>query len=106
MLRSTTPDGVLKEMWVYLMVYNQVRLAMLDAARRQGIPPDRISFIDALDALRHRPLRIPLLRLIVNPHRPGRTEPRAIKRRKDRYTMLTRPRDQLRKPLGITTLAA
>jgi len=105
-LRSTTVDGVLKEMWAYLIVYNQVRLAMLDAARRQGVPPDRISFIDALHALRHRPHEVAWLPLIVNPNRPGRDQPRVIKRRKDRYTMMTKPRDQLRKALEITRVAA
>lgn len=105
-LHCTTREGVLKELWVHLMVYNRVRLAMLDAARRQGVPPDRISFIDALDVLRHRPIDAPDLPLIVNPRRPGRHEPRVIKRRKDRYTYLTKPRDQLRQQLGISRHAA
>jgi hypothetical protein len=42
-LRSRTPEGVEKELWMYLIVYNRVRLAMLDAAARQGAPPDRVS---------------------------------------------------------------
>jgi hypothetical protein len=80
---------------------------MLDAAARQGVASDRISFIDALDAWRHRGLRAAVtLDLIVNPLRPGRHEPRVIKRRKDRYTYMTRPRDELRKALGITRKAA
>jgi IS4 transposase len=44
-LRSKSPDGVLKDLWVSLIVYNQVRLFMLDAAERRGVPPDRLSFI-------------------------------------------------------------
>jgi hypothetical protein len=106
-LRSKSADGVQKELWVYLIVYNQVRLFMLDAAARQGVPPDRISFIDALDALRRRgPIVAVTITLVVNPHRPGRHEPRVIKRRKDRYTYMTRPREELRKALGITSKAA
>jgi len=105
-LRSTTRDGVLKELWVYLIVYNRVRLVMLDAAARQGVEPDRISFIDTLDALRYHPADVPRLRLAVNPHRPGRHEPRVIKRRRDRYPMMTRPREQLRQTLGIVRLVA
>ena len=102
-LHSKTVPGVQKELWIYLIVYNQVRLIMLDAAERQGVPPDRISFIDALDTLRHRGLIVAVaLTLVVNPLRPGRHEPRVIKRRKDRYTYMTKPREELRKTLGIT----
>lgn len=106
-LRCKSVDGVLKELGVYVIVYNRVRLLMLEAARRQGVAPDRVSFADALDALRHRrPRALASLLLRVNPLRPGRCEPRVIKRRKDRYTYLTRPRDQLRQLLGITRVAA
>jgi hypothetical protein len=106
-LRCKTRDGVLKDLWVYAMVYNRVRLLMLDAAQRQGVPPDRVSFIDALDALRHRrPRTLLSLALRVNPLRPQRCEPRVIKRHKDRYTYMTRPRDELRQLLGITRVAA
>src|SRR5690606_15386402 len=84
-LRCKTVDGVRKELWMYLIVYNQVRLLMLDAAQRQRVPPDRISFIDALEVLRHRGPRVAaMLMLVVNPHRSGRHEPRVIKRRRDR----------------------
>ena len=106
-LRCKTVEGVRKELWMYLIVYNQVRLFMLGTAERQGVPPDRISFIDALEALRqHGPTAAAMLKLVVNPHRPGRHEPRVIKRKKDRYTYMTRPRDELRKTLGITRFAA
>ena len=85
----------------------QVRLVMLDAAERQGVAPDRISFIDALDVVRHRGLLAAMaLALVVNPLRPARHEPRVIKRRKDRYTYMTKPREELRKALGITTIEA
>jgi hypothetical protein len=104
-LRCRSVDGVLKELWVYVMVYNRVRLLMLEAALRQGVEPDRVSFIDALDALRHRRDTPPLILLLL-PLRPGRCEPRVIKRPKDRYRYLTRPRDKLRQELGITHVAA
>jgi hypothetical protein len=106
MLRSKTVQGVQKELWMYLIVYNQVRLFMLDAAKRQGVSPNRISFIDALDVVRHRNLIVAVaVTLIVNPLRPGRDEPRVIKRRKDRYRYMTKPREILRKTLGITKMA-
>lgn len=105
-LHSQSVDGVLKELWVYLIVYNQVRLFMLDAAERQNAEPDRVSFIDALDALRHRGHDAHACRLVIHPHRPNRDEPRVIKRRKDQYNYMTRPREQLRKALGIQHFAA
>ena len=101
-LRCKTVDGVKKELLAYAIAYNLVRLHMLDAAQRQGVPPDRISFIDAMDVLRYVHHARDLLELTINPDRPGRDEPRVIKRPKDRYTYMTRPRDELRQALGIT----
>jgi hypothetical protein len=105
-LRCKTPDGVKKELLAYAIAYNLVRRAMLDAAEKRGVPPDRISFIDALDALAHPPSLGASRRLTLNPSRPDRDEPRVIKRRKDRYTAMTRPRETLRQELGITRVAA
>jgi len=45
-LRCKSVDGVLRELWVYVLVYNLVRLVMLQAAQHQRCPIDRISFID------------------------------------------------------------
>jgi len=78
------------------MVYNLVRLVMLEAAKRQRVPVEQISFIDAVRWLADaahgiRPL---LLRLV--PYRPGRFEPRVVKRRPKNYYRLTRPRVALR----------
>ena len=101
-LRSKSVEGVKKELLAYAIAYNLVRLRMLDEAQRRGVPPDRVSFIDALDAVCHgsrTPLRI-------NAYRPGRDEPRVIKRPKDHYTYMTKPRDQLRQALGIARHAA
>src|SRR5690625_2239668 len=98
-LKCQTVDGVFKELAVFVLVYNLVRLVMLRAAQRQKVPLDRISFIDALrwlDTLRDTG---ELIDLIVNPKRPDRVEPRVIKRRKDRYPLMTKPRQQLRQDL-------
>jgi len=95
-LHCQSVEGVLKELWMYMLVYNLVRLRMLDAADRQGCDVDRISFIDALDAMRYRSPEAADVKLRVNPKRPGRHQPRRIKRPKDRYTYLTRPRSTYR----------
>jgi Transposase DDE domain len=98
-LHCKTVEGVNKELMMYALVYNLVRIVMLEAARRQNVPVERISFIDAVrwlaDAVHG--FREPLLRIV--PDRPGRFEPRAVKRRPKEYDRLNQPRRVLRKRL-------
>jgi hypothetical protein len=98
-LHCKTVDGVLKELHMFAIAYNLVRLVMLEAARRQQVPLDRISFIDALRWLRSADPSTQLSDLIVNPFRPDRLEPRVIKRRMKEYTLMKQPRHKLRKSL-------
>ncbi len=46
-LKCKTVDGVLKELTMYAIAYNLVRVAMCEAGDRQGVMADRISFVDA-----------------------------------------------------------
>lgn len=105
-LHCRTVDGVLKEMVMFLIVYNLVRMVMLRSAQQQGVAPDRISFIDALRWLCASSPGEPIPNLVINPYRPGRQQPRVIKRRKDRYTYMTKPRYQLLELLLTGTLKA
>jgi hypothetical protein len=98
-LKSKTSQGVLKELTVYALVYNLIRLVMVRAASAQGVAPHRISFIDTLRWLLSAGLDEELPQLIVNPHRPDRHEPRVVKDQQDTYTKMTRPRKTLRKEL-------
>ncbi len=91
--------GVLKELTVFALVYNLVRVVMLAAAQRQGVALERISFIDALRWLCTARPGEPLPPLVVNPDRPDRVEPRAVKRRPKPYALLTKPRREARKAL-------
>jgi hypothetical protein len=91
--------GVLKELHMFAIAYNLVRLVMLEASRQQKVPLDRISFIDALRWLRDAESDTLLTGLVVNPARPNRLEPRVIKRRMKKYTLMKRPRRVLRKEL-------
>lgn len=91
--------GVLKELTVFALVYNLVRVVMLAAAQRQGVALERISFIDALRWLCTARPGEPLPPLVVNPDRPDRVEPRAVKRRPKPYPLLTKPRREARKAL-------
>ena len=98
-LHCQTVAGVLKELYMFALAYNLIRLVMLEAARRQKVPVERISFIDALRWLRGaRPDTI-LTPLVLNPARPNRLEPRVIKRRMKEYPLMTKRRSTLRKRL-------
>jgi Transposase DDE domain len=98
-LRSTTPEGIEKELTMFLILYNAVRVVILEAASKQQVRVDRISFADALYWVRHGDLKRPLPKLQVVPYRPDRVEPRAVKRRPKEYDRLNKPRDQMRKRL-------
>ena len=93
-LRCQSVEGVQKEVLAYALVYNLVRLAMLEAARKQQVPVSRVSFVDAVrwlaDALHHTSE----LTLVLNPDRPDRREPRVKKRRGKHYPFMSRPRRQ------------
>lgn len=98
-LRCKTEAGVRKELVVFGIVYNLVRVAMLEAARRQDVPVARISFADAYRWLRHARPGDAMPPLRVNPHRPGRAEPRVVKRRAKPHDLMNKPRPKLRKAL-------
>ena len=109
-LRCKTVDGVLKEMYTYAIAYNLVRMRCLEGATGQGVDPRRISFINALRWLRRamtpRCAAGPPPRLLVNPYRPDRIEPRLTKRRPPQLRYLTVPRNEARKRLHQQQLAA
>jgi hypothetical protein len=96
-LRCQTAEGIFRELAVFGMVYNAVRLVMIHAGEAQGVPPDRISFVDALRWLelgcpgRHLP------QLIVNPRRCRSPAPRQTRRRPRPLRYLTGPRTPQRK---------
>jgi hypothetical protein len=80
-------------------------MAIVEAARRQEVDVDRISFIDALRWLAAARPGAVLVKLIVNPDRPGRIEPRVKKRRMKQFELMSKPRSVLRKRLleeGLT----
>jgi hypothetical protein len=108
-LKCQTVDGVIKELMVYTLVYNMVRMAMTAAAERQEIDDaNRMSFIDAQRYLcsllaAHRKEVMP--RLVVNPPRKGRWCPRVLKRRPKEYDRMNKPRSEYVEPAaedGVT----
>jgi hypothetical protein len=105
-LKCKTVEGVLKELAVYALVYNLVRVVMLEAARRQEQDVERISFVDALRWLAASGSEGELPALVVNPDRPGRVEPRVVKRRPEKFMWMTRTRAEWRKRLMAQSVPA
>lgn len=96
-LRCKNIEGVLKEIYAFAVVYNLVRLVMLQSAKCRNIKASRVSFVDALRWLCHStPSDIPL---IINPVRKNRLYPRAIKRRPKQYDRLNKPRSAYKSSL-------
>ena len=114
-LRCKTPDMVRKEMWTCLLAYNLIRRTMLQAARASGLSPRELRFTAAVqsiatswavivqsgDAAATLLIEAAWANLAghVIGRRPGRVEPRAVKRRPKPHDLLTKPRDQARPEL-------
>lgn len=92
-LRCKTVAGVMRELVIYLAVYNLIRLMMLRAAADRQVAVSRISFIDVMRQLAARLLGLTgAAKLIVNPDRAGRCQLRVIRRRCKGYDILVRSR--------------
>jgi heme exporter protein D len=98
-LHCKTVAGVLKELTVFAIVYNLVRMVMRHSAALQDVGVEWISFLDALRWLSAPSTGMPLMALIVNPVRPHRVEPRVKKRRPKSFPFMIRPRQALRRQL-------
>lgn len=114
-LRCKSPQMVKKEIAVHLLAYNLVRAVMAQAAHLGRLLPRQLSFKAALQLLRafeenlrhcprgrwasrHACLLAGIAQLKL-PHRPGRVEPRAVKRRPKPRQLLTKPRNIVRAKL-------
>ena len=98
-LHCNTVPGVLKELTVFAIVYNLVRMVMCQSASLQHLGVERISFLDALRWLGAPSSGLPLGVLIIIPIRPHRVEPRVKKRRPKSFPFMLKPRQQLRQQL-------
>jgi hypothetical protein len=99
-LRCETVDGVLKELAVFALAYNLVRSVTVESARLQDVEPDRVGLVDAvrwLIGVEESDESV----LVVNPSRPGRVDPRVVKRRPKQYMRMTKPRSVLRNQLPM-----
>jgi putative transposase len=115
-LRCKSPKMVQRELWVTLLAYNLIRKVIATAAARHGKQPRQISFtcacqtvlsswmLLATGATPATPalVQAALARIAANEvaNRPGRIEPRVLKRRRHRYPLMQRPRTELRKEVA------
>ena len=111
--RCKSPDMVERELWVTLLAYNLIRKVIATASAMHEKQPRQIGFtlacqtilsswmLAATGACRDvRAMTIAALeRIAANEvaNRPGRIEPRVLKRRRHRYPLMTKPRDEMRK---------
>jgi hypothetical protein len=105
-LSAKTVDGVKKQILAFVMLYNLVRHLMNEAAQKQGVAADRISFSDALTALLYLDPDEPMPRLRVNPKRERPTEPRARKHGGYCYPVLRKSRAELHRPHARVRIGA
>ncbi|MEQ1905145.1 MAG: IS4 family transposase [Pirellulaceae bacterium] len=99
-LKCQTVAGVLRELHVFALIYNLVRQVMIEAAKRQAVETNQISFIDALRWLKSADTEDSLRQLVVLPYRPDRFEPRVRKRRPKEYDLMTKTRSELKQLLA------
>jgi len=96
-IKCRTAAGVQKEMVVYCIVYNLAHAVMQESAAKQETTPDRISFIDTVRWMLWAKPGEELPKLLINPRREGRHQPRVVKDRHDGYQRMTRPRREMNK---------
>ena len=101
-LHCKTVDGIMKELNMFALAYNLIRAVMEESARVQGVPIERISFLDALRFLSSPTPGGDASKILINPSRPNRVEPRVLKRRKKPYPLMTEPRFVLRNRLLVS----
>lgn len=113
-LRCKTPEMVRKEILMHFIAYNCIRRLMCEAAKEVDIKVRVVSFKGSVQALRNwephlnqaKISRAERFRLISNLYeamtntpirqRPGRSEPRCLKRRKKNYQLMTLPRHEMK----------
>lgn len=113
-LSCKTPAMAQKEIWVYLLAYNLIRLMMAQAATLAECPPRTLSFKHTLQlwmawgqqGIRSVPEdKLHVLFVLIAEqrvaNRPGRIEPRAVKRRPKPFPLLTEPREIAREKVRM-----
>lgn len=119
-VRCKSPEMVRRELWTTFLGYNLIRTTAAAAALLHHKQPRQISFTSTcqyvlaswmllscrlIDPQRWNAHCLQLLSQIAAcevANRPGRLEPRVLKRRRHGYTLMKKPRDLLRRELRKT----
>lgn len=108
-LSCKTPEMIEKEVWIYLLAYNLIRMLMIHAARSAEVLPRTLSFRHTIQLwlawTRYGPpcnaMELSDLGTLIAEkrvgNRPGRIEPRAVKRRPKQTPLLTKSRVEARR---------
>lgn len=112
-LRCKTPEMCRKEIFAHLLAYNLLRGVMTESAKRADVTPRQLSVKGAMqavesftpammatdtgDVLYHALLTTVSAHRVGN--RPGRQEPRVLKRRAAWHEMMTKPRNEYHRRL-------
>ena len=114
MLSCKSPEMCEKELWVYLLAYNLIRLLMAQAAAQSGALPRELSFKHTVqvwlawshkqfhsEATEDLPALFRLIAYVRVGKRPGRVEPRAVKQRPKPFPRLTTTRQKARQNIKL-----
>ena len=114
MLSCKSPQMCAKELWMYMLAYNLIRLLMAQAAAQARVSPRELSFKHTVQVwlawshkqfLSDTPEDLPaLFRLIAYVRvrkRPGRIEPRAVKQRPKPFPRLHTTRRRARQNIRL-----
>lgn len=113
-LSCKTPQMSQKEVWIYLLAYNLIRLLMAQAAQQAGVHPRQLSFkhtvqiwlawvtlgLAGVASIHNETLFQTIAQRRVG-NRPRRLEPRARKRRPKSYQWLKVPRAKARRQIRL-----
>jgi putative transposase len=116
-VRCKSPEMVRRELWTTLLAYNLIRTTAASAALLHGKQPRQISFtatcqyvlaswmslscglIPVSRLVRHGLTMLRQIAACEVANRPGRLEPRVLKRRRHGYQLMQKPRGTLRAEL-------
>jgi hypothetical protein len=116
-VRCKSPEMVRRELWTTILAYNLIRITAAGAALLHDKQPRQISFTSTcqyvlaswmqLSSGQVSPAELEsylltMLKQIANcevANRPGRLEPRVLKRRRHGYKLMMKPRKELRREL-------
>ena len=117
-VRCKTPQMVQRELWVTLLAYNLIRKVIATSAAIHRKQPRHLGFTLACQSVlaswmllatgscrdARQLYHLMLAHIAANEvaDRPGRIEPRVLKRRRHHYPLMQRPRSELRASLGKT----